>query len=313
MAGGDHGEHELYKLSFGGEVFRGVVSFLGIDGELVAETPVVEVAIGPVSGGADIFPYKHFVVDVTDGVEVELLAVHLPADDDVSEFHFVAGECACFIGEDVFDLSELFVYADCSAGHVAVVEGAVHLLIYAHEVALEDLDELEGDDEADGDEGAVEDEVGGEGDACLFGAVDGAAEQHCSEGAVVLVDAVDVAVDGAADAAEDLEGEDEQDHVVDFAFDVAGFCEGLAAVHHDRGVLPGVYHQSDGPVGVLQFAPPQQHVLLVYALRYGHIADPQLQLTVEGLYVCGGLHALYRPGHVLKRGYFVGLVVPFLQ
>jgi hypothetical protein len=42
---------------------------------------------------------------------------------------------------------------------VPLIERTEHFLIDGHEVALEDLDELQGHDEADGDKGAIKDKI----------------------------------------------------------------------------------------------------------------------------------------------------------
>lgn len=207
------------------------------------------------------------VVDlVLERVEVDILSVELVPDDHVTKLHLVAGESAGFIGEDVLDLPELLVYAHRSALQPLLVGSAVHFLILRHEVALEDLHELEGDDEADGDEGAVEDEVGAEGDGCNPDARRAAPEEVVLE-AVVLGAAV-VAVACASEAAEDLEDHNGDDVLVDGALDVAGLVEGRAAVHHDGRLLPDVDHQPSHPLGVLHLAAPQHHILLAYLLLY---------------------------------------------
>jgi hypothetical protein len=137
-------------------------------------------------------------------------------------------------------LAEFLIDAHGSALEAFLIRSTVHFLVIRHKVPLKDLHELEGDDEADRDEGAVEDEVGAKRNGCDLNARRIAPEEIVLK--AVEFDAAVVAIACAGKAAEDLKDHDGDNVFIDSFLDVAGLVEGSAAVHHDRSLLPDVYH-----------------------------------------------------------------------
>jgi hypothetical protein len=92
-------------------------------------------------------------------MQSDIITIDIPSHHNIFEHHLVACESASLISEDVFDLTQFLVDRHCMTLHRTVVLETVHLFVIVHGVALEHLDELEGNYEGDWDKGGVEDEV----------------------------------------------------------------------------------------------------------------------------------------------------------
>ena len=68
---------------------------------------------------------------------------------ELEELHDVAGESACFVGEDVLDLAQLLVDVRRLRVHLEPLLCVVHIDVPSHEGSLPELDEFEGDDDFD--------------------------------------------------------------------------------------------------------------------------------------------------------------------
>jgi len=263
------------------------------------------------SAGMPFLSQKHGVINDPNRIKFEFLTINFFADHNISELHFVASECTCLISENILDLPQLFIYADCPATHRSVIDSTVHLLVSGHKVALEDFNEFNRDDQTDWDECAIQDEIGSEGYPHLLCAVDGSSSQHSTE--IVLAFASEIAVNCTSETAKYLKGENDKYNIVDFCLNIASFGRRLASIHHDSCILPCVHNNAYDPVSVFKFAPSQHHVLFVYALWYHQTWQLELYFALKSLNLGWRLNATYFAHQTLEFGAFTRRVILVLH
>lgn len=212
-----------------------------------------------------------FIVDIIlHGRQLQIITIQFTPYDDVPKLHLITSQCPCLISKNILHLPQFLIDTDRPAFQSSIIERTVHFLILGHEIALEDLDELQGDDETDGDEGAVEDEVGRERNACQTQTGGFSSEDELLEG--VCLSAAVVGVAGTNETADGLQGEDDEDEAIYSFLDVACFGEGVTAIHHNCSVLSRVYDDTQYPIRILKLAPPQNHVLFIDFLPDVHLS-----------------------------------------
>lgn len=81
---------------------------------------------------------------VLDVLVIQLLSEHFTPNYYIAELHLVACQGSCLISQNILDLSELFINADCVAFHTLFVNVAIHFFVNGHEIALEHFHKLKG-------------------------------------------------------------------------------------------------------------------------------------------------------------------------